>query len=127
MDKCCFNCKWYYNATCNNKEFKQNINIESRNDGTTYVEDGILAETIRENFCFSELSKMIIDKLKETDCLKKNKNINNYFNIEDLENDIVEMVDYALSQSIMNYFDSDCNVDKIKITDNSNFSCCYWE
>lgn len=126
MDRCCFNCKWHNNTTCNCKEFKQNISIENINNGITYIEDGILSETIRENFCFNELSNMIVDKLKNEDYLKKNKNIYK-FNIEALENDIVEMIDDALSKSIMNYFDSDCNKNKIKIANNSNFNCWYWE
>lgn len=91
MDRCCFNCKWYYNSTCNCKEFKQNISIKNTKNGITYIEDGTLAENIRENFCFHELSNMIIDKLKNEDYLKKNKNIYN-FSIEDLENEIIEMI-----------------------------------
>lgn len=125
-NKNCLNCKWYYSKKCNCNDFTGNIMIETKQDGTTYVEDGILSETIRENFKFKELANLIIDKLRDEDYLKKNKNINK-FNIEDLENDITEMIDCALSGGIMNYFDGSLFDANLEINEPREFSCCYWE
>lgn len=125
-DKSCLNCKWYYKKKCNCNDFTGNMLIEIKQNGTTYVEDGILVETVKENFCFSELSRIIIDKLKDEDYLKNNKNINK-FSVEELENNIVEMIDDSLSKSIINYFNFGLYDADLKIANPREFSCCYWE
>ena len=50
MDRVCVNCKWWYKATCNCKEFNSNMSI-SENDTRyiDYIEEGHFSENVREN------------------------------------------------------------------------------
>lgn len=125
MDKCCRTCKWYFKAQCNCLSLKENIQLQNTKDGTTYVEDGILAESIEEELDFDAIKDVIIDKLYTDEYMKKNKNINK-FSIEDIEQDLIEIIDEGLSQSIMNYFSNDNNYN-IDFNDIDNYYCSYWE
>lgn len=124
MDKCCGTCKWYFRSQCNCPSLKENIQLQNNRDGTTYVEDGILAESIEEELDFDVIKDIIIDKLYADGYIKKNKNINK-FSIEDIEQNLIEIIDDGLSESIMNYFDdNNYNIDFDNI---EKYYCSYWE
>ena len=126
MDKVCINCKWWYKATCNCKEFNNNISI-SENDTRyiDYIEEGHFAENVRENIDIKELSKYYIKMMLEQDYIKKNKDIKKV-NFEPEEMEIFEYIENNLYQSIQNYFSGSARTDlKIKYPD--VFNCCYWE
>lgn len=125
MDKCCRTCKWYFKAQCNCPSLKENIQLQNTRDGTTYVEDGILAGSIAEGVDFKAIKDVIIDKLYEESYIKKNKNINK-FNIKNLEQYITEIIDDGLSRSIMNYFDNNDNYN-IDFNNIEDYYCSYWE
>lgn len=125
MDKCCRTCKWYFRSQCNCPSLKENIQLQNTRDGTTYVEDGILAGSIAEGVDFKAIKDVIIDKLYEESYIKKNKNINK-FNIKNLEQYITEIIDDGLSRSIMNYFDNNDNYN-IDFNNIEDYYCSYWE
>lgn len=126
MSSNCINCKWWFKATCNCKEFNNNISI-SENDTRyiDYIENGNFAESIRENIDIKELGKNYLKMLLDQDYLKKNKDIRKV-NFESEEMEIFEYIENELYQSIQNYF-SDGNGTNLIINNPSDFSCCYWE
>jgi hypothetical protein len=126
MEKCCRNCKWYYKSQCNCPSLKANIQLQNTRDGTTYVEDGLLAESIEEELDFDAIKDIIIDKLYTDGYIKKNKNINK-FSIEDIEQNLIEIIDDGLSESIMNYFDDNGDSSNINFNNIEKYYCCYWE
>ena len=126
MDKVCINCKWYYNATCNCKDFIRTINIVDNDTRyISYIEEGYFSENIRENIDIKELGKNYIKMLIEQDYIKKNKDIKK-INLESEEMEIFEYIEFALYKSIQNYFEGNAGAD-IKINNPDEFSCCYWE
>ena len=126
MDRCCRNCKWYFKSQCNCPDLINNILLENSHDGTTYVEDGLLSEAIEEGVNFSSIKRLIIDKLYEEGYIRKNKNINK-FDIADIENELIEIIDEGLSRSIMNYFDNEINTSSINFNNIDKYYCYYWE
>lgn len=126
MDKCCRTCKWYFKSQCNCYDVISNILIENNQDGTTYVEDGLLSEAIKEGVEFDAIKDRIVDKLWASGYIRKNKNINK-FDIEDIEPIIVEIIDEGLSRSIMNYFDNGINNSSINFNNIDEYYCYYWE
>jgi hypothetical protein len=126
MDKCCRNCKWYFKSQCNCPDLISNILLENNYNGTTYVEDGLLSKAIEEEVNFSDIKDLIVDKLYEEGYIKKNRNINK-FDIEDIENGLIEIIDDGLSRSIMNYFDNGINNGSINFNNIDEYHCCYWE
>ena len=124
MEKSCRTCKWFRNGKCFNKEVNSNIQIANDHDGVTYVENGYLSENIHENVNVNEIAKLVIEKLYEQDFIKKNKNISK-FNCEDIEDELAEIIDGALSRGIMNYFNSESGKE-IKINEPRDFHCSCW-
>lgn len=126
MNRTCEYCKWWYKATCNCKEFNNNISI-TENDSRyiDYIEEGYFHENVRENIDIKELGKYFIKQLIEQDYIKKNK-ILNKANFEPEENDIYEYIEGELYGSIQNYFRGSAGAD-LKIKNPETFSCCYWE
>lgn len=122
MNRCCITCKWYYKQKCNCKDL--NMTAITKDDGTKYVEDGLLSANIEENVLTKDIINMVVEKLQEQDYIKKNKSIKN-FNDEDLERELIETIDDKLSYGIMNYFYGES--DDIEINNPDTFSCCYWE
>lgn len=125
MEKSCITCKWFRNGECCNKQVNNNLSIASKVDGTTYVENGYLNENIHDCLHVEEVAKLIIDKLYEQDFIKKTKNIKK-FNCEDIEDELAELIDGALSRGIMNYFDGENN-SNIQIEEPRDFYCSCWE
>ena len=122
MEKNCITCKWYYKQKCNCKDL--NMTAITKDDGTKYVEDGLLSTNIEESGLTKDIIKTIITELKEQDYIKKNKDINK-FNDEEIERELIETIDAKLSYGIMNYFYGES--DDIGINNPNEFSCCYWE
>lgn len=126
MNKCCRNCKWYFESQCNCPDLQENLLLENSKDGITYVEDGYLYETIKEGVNFGDIKDKITDRLWVSGYIKKNRNINK-FNIEDLEDVIAEIIEEGLSRSIVNYFSNDSNNCVINFNNIDKYYCCYWE
>lgn len=126
----CLNCKWFYNGNCNNKDTRISALIEQ--DGTSYIEDGILIETLKENLNFKDIIETVIVQLQEQEIIKKiytnnwNK-IHNKIDNDYIENEIIENIEQSLSNSIINYFNNSNIKNKIIIEDPANFKCNYWE
>lgn len=126
MYKNCLNCKWYYNKKCNCKGNKTEKN-HLVTDGTTYVEQGYFSQSIEESNVVQEIINLTIKALQEQDFIKKNKSIKK-FNQEQLEFELNEAIEVSsISDSIMNYFDSDNVEINTEINNPIEFSCCYWE
>jgi hypothetical protein len=100
-----------------------NIEIYNDHDGTTYVENGYLSENIHDNLNVNEVAKLVIDKLYKQDFIKKNKSISK-FNCEEIEDELAELIDGALSRGIMNYFTKSDN--NIEVQEPRDFYCKHW-
>lgn len=130
MENNCINCKYFYNGICRNKNLE--IDIVNNNDGISYIEDGILNETLKENLDFKDMVETVIATLHDNDIIKKSfqKDWNKIHNIIDndyIENSLIEIIDESISSSIMNYFKLNNQEQEKKINNPYEFSCCYWE
>lgn len=69
---------------------------------TSYIEDGVFMEQVKESGLLEKLVKHILIDLEEQGYLKKTKNIKNFtFN----EEDMLETIDISLAPGMMNYFE----------------------
>lgn len=79
--------------------------VETPNDKmTSYIEEGIFSEQVKESGLVEKLVKSILIELEEQGYLKKTKDIKNF--IPD-EEDMLETIDISLSPGMMNYFKGD--------------------
>lgn len=128
MDKCCVNCKWYYDNKCNCKEINITIENDAEDQVTEFLEEGILNEGLKENVNLKELGRLFADELINNNCIKKNS-INNVKS-EDYSNidvDVYEYIDDKISSILYRYFNVNPVESEIKINNPLEFSCCYWE
>lgn len=70
---------------------------------TSYIEDGVFAEQIRESGLIEKLVLKILSDLEDQEYLKKNKNLNKFIPSEE---ELIEFIDEKLSPGIMNYFEN---------------------
>lgn len=83
----------------------QDQEIETPDDKmTSYIEDGIFTEQIRETGLIEKLYQIILIDLDYQGYLKKNKDIKK-FNPEIRE--VVELIDSKLSPGMMSYFENE--------------------
>lgn len=83
----------------------QDKEIETPDDKmTSYIEDGIFTEQIRESGLIEKLYQIILIDLDYQGYLKKNKDIKK-FNPEIEE--VVELIDSKLSPGMMSYFENE--------------------
>lgn len=127
MDRCCVNCKWYFNNKCHSKDINITSEDNTEDQVIDFIEEGTLNECIRENVNLKELGKLFTDELINNNYIKKNS-INNvksedYSNID---NDIFEYVDDKISSILYKYFKNSIT-SEIRINNPLDFSCCYWE
>lgn len=133
MDKCCKTCKWYYNKYCNNKNIPL-VNSSQEILGTSYIEDGVLIETLRESLDIKKLINPVLEQLAKELIIKKSY-INNPEKLmdklnddDDIREEMVEIIDFALDQSIRNYFDVGISDDsKFSVDSPDEFYCSLWE
>lgn len=119
-------CSCPFHKKCNCKENKAGKN-HLVTDGITYVEQGYFSQSIEESNVVQEIINLTIKALQEQDFIKKNKSIKK-FNQEQLEFELNEAIEVSsISDSIMNYFDSDNVEINTEINNPIEFSCCYWE
>lgn len=124
MNKNCMNCKYFYAGKCNNKEVNSNITLNTK-QGFEYSEEGILVEALREGFPFKDLIEIITKELKVNDMLKKRYDYDKIKFEYDVEEELYNMVDSALYNSLSNYFDG--TSEGIKISEPREFCCNKWE
>lgn len=128
MEKKCGNCKSYWNSECHNRELKSMVGISAEDEFTYLTEEGHLSEYIKENDSKAyELADIVLNKLKDTDYIKKNKKeINSYKDVdthEEFLNEFVEIMDDMISSFV---------IPKLKDTEvsfeiDSDFCCKFWE
>lgn len=70
---------------------------------TSYIEDGVFAEQIRESGLIEKLVLKILSDLEDQEYLKKNKNLNKFIPSEE---ELIEFIDEKLSPGMMNYFEN---------------------
>lgn len=129
MEKKCFNCKYYNNGECCNKDFRRSFNQNVIEDNfVVLTESGVLAEHIRENDDkIYNLANIILENLNELEYIKKSKKkINNYRDIDSYEEFLInstEIMDDLISSFVI---PSLVNV-KINYNVDSEFCCKFWE
>lgn len=124
MSKNCRTCKYFNMGKCKCREFLNSVKAQNTNDGYSYTEDGRIYDVLRESNAIKNIVESIFNDLLQKEIIKKNKKFKNY-NYEDIEINLLEEIDEALSPSINKYFDG--KVNSLSISDPDNFSCCYWE
>ena len=123
MDMCCKTCKYFHMGECRSKDFKNSL-VTLGDDGYSYTEQGYLYEALKESNLVEDIIATIWADLAEKDILKRNRSFKNYSS-EDVESDILESIDGAISGSINNYFTGE--ISDVTINDSDKFYCCYWE
>lgn len=131
MERKCTTCKWYYNQVCNNRDVSI-INEYQEMLGSSYIEEGVLIETLREQINIEKLTNPILELLIDEKIIKKTysdpEKIKNKVDLEKVKEEIIEVIDFALDESIRNYFDIEpSGNDKLSIYNPEEFSCCHWE
>lgn len=131
MERKCTTCKWYYNQVCNNRDVSI-INEDQEMLGSSYIEEGVLIETLREQINIEKLANPILKLLIDEKIIKKAysdpEKIKNKVDLDEVKEEIIEIIDFALDKSIRNYFDVEpSGNDKLSIYNPEEFSCCHWE
>lgn len=70
---------------------------------TSYIEDGVFNEQIRESGLIEKLVQSVLIDLEEQGYLKKNKDVKKFIPDEEI---IVEHIDEKLSPGMINYFEN---------------------
>lgn len=129
MENKCFNCRFYNNGKCYNKDFRRSFNQNVIEDNfVALTESGVLAEHIKENDDkIYNLANIILENLNELEYIKKSKKkINNYRGIDSYEEFLInstEIMDDLISSFVI---PSLVNV-KINYNVDSEFCCKFWE
>ena len=131
MDNNCRTCKWFNKGYCyckntiHNVKDKQDLKIELQ----CVLEDGYCSEAIREAIDVDDLAKIIINRLKTNDYIKKTK-LNKLYNesFEELEPLITESLDNIIYETIVPIVaNGSTKTTGIEIYNSDEFCCCNWE
>ncbi|HID0768133.1 TPA: hypothetical protein ACXDAZ_002663 [Clostridium botulinum] len=129
MEQKCFNCKYYWDGECNNKDFKKMVAGNSiKDDFISIIESGCLSEYSKEQKKkVYELADMALKNLTDLEYIKKSKKkIKTYEDIDKYKLFLINFIE--ISDEII----SDYIVPKLKNTEpsyyvDSEFGCKFWE
>lgn len=128
-NKCCLNCKYWWNKSCHNKNFSTKVQDITYYNIIEYVEEGILSQQLKESVNLNALANSTfipaLEKYFKKSCV--NKALNEEY--EEQEDKIYEEIEGIFSSMIMTYFKKFNTELKqtIEIKEPANFYCCKWE
>ena len=73
-NKCCLNCKYWWNGNCHNNNFSTKVQDTTYNNIIDYVEEGILSQQIKEenlNTLANNTFIPVLEKYFKKSCIDK--------------------------------------------------------
>ena len=128
MEKNCINCKWYWSGKCHNK----NLSITQENttywDIVNFIEEGVLSESIKEQFNLNQIRNVFLKDLNIT-AVKKKYYDSLFTSIsDDVENELNECIDMVISKILLNYFkNNEVKEIPVDVKNPNEFLCNNWE